>query len=420
MRIKPKTLALVLAGGRVDDLGALTYYRPKSALPFGGFARIIDFSLSNLMGSGLERVGILSQYRSYSLINHIGIGAAWDMIGRYRGISILPPFQGSNESRWYQGTADAVFQNLDFIRYHAPENVLIIAGDHIYNMDYQEMIEYHREKDADLTIAFLKVPLAAAASRFGVAEIAAEAGGSGGRVLSYEEKPASPKAQWASLTIYCFRPQTLYEALATNAHQDASHEFGKDIIPRLLREKRGVHGFKFRGYWGYTGTIAEYWQTNMDLLGDKPKIPLREWGLRTNLDHRRIRDCPPWKTGAAAVITNSLIYNGCTVEGAVENSILFPRVEVGRGAIVRDSIVFFNNKIAADCRIDKTISDVNNTFGPGCIVGAEDPPATKRISVIGLRNTIPAAAKIGAGAVLYPGLAPEKLPRLIPAGMVLR
>ena len=298
MQVKPRTLAMILAGGRVDELSALTYYRPKSALPFGGFARVIDFPMSNLMHSGLEKVAVLSQYRSYSLINHIGTGAAWDMIGRYRGVSILPPFQGSEESRWYRGSADAVFQNLDFIRYHAPENILILSGDHIYQMDYREMINYHQRQDADLTIAFLKVDRQEAVDRFGVADIEDRGDGQGGRVLDYREKPAEPSYDWASLTIFCFRPAVLYEVLQANAADDFSHEFGRDIIPRLLREKRRVYGYTFSGYWGYTRTVEEFWRTNMDLLGDKPKIPLNEWGLRTNLEHRRIRDCPPLKIGA--------------------------------------------------------------------------------------------------------------------------
>ena len=420
MQLKPKTLAMVLAGGRVDDLGALTYYRPKSALPFGGFARIIDFPLSNLMQSGLHRVGILSQYRSYSLINHIGIGAAWDMIGRYRGISILPPFQGSEESRWYRGSADAVFQNLDFVQFHAPEEILILSGDHVYNLDYRELIEYHRARNADLTLAFQQVPRQRAARRFGVGELDDEDGDLGGRLLGYEEKPEEPRADWASLTIYCFNPRILYDVLKANAAKDDSHEFGRDIIPRLLRENRRLYGFKFRGYWGYTRTIEEFWQTNMDLLGKSPAIPLKDWGLRTNLEHRRIRDCPPLKIGAEATIRNSLIYNGCTIEGTVENSIIFPRVQVGRGTTVRDSIIFFNNRVGEGCRFDKVISDVNNTFGSGCLLGEEGDDAAGKTTVIGWSNTIPAGTVIESGSTLYPELAPQDIPQFIADGKVMR
>jgi glucose-1-phosphate adenylyltransferase len=286
-------------------------------------------------------------------------------------------------------------------------------------MDYREIIDYHRQKEADLTIAFLAVPPAQAANRFGVAQIEAEAEEPGGRVLSYEEKPAFPKGNWASLTIYCFRPQALYEVLESNAADD-SHEFGKDIIPRLLAAGSRIYGYKFRGYWGYTRTIEEYWQTNMDLLGDAPKIPLNQWGLRTNLEHRRIRDCPPWKSGPAAIIRNSLIYNGCIVEGRVENSILFPRVHVAKGAIVRDSILFFNNQIAADCRLEKVISDVNNNFASACMIGDEGPAAGKQVTVIGRKNSIPAKTVIASNCLLYPELQAGKIQGTIASGMVLQ
>ncbi|MEW6429851.1 MAG: sugar phosphate nucleotidyltransferase, partial [Thermodesulfobacteriota bacterium] len=270
--MKPQTLAMILAGGRVDELNVLTAYRPKSAVPFGGFARVIDFPLSNLMHSGLERVAILSQYRCYSLINHLGTGSAWDMTGRHRGISILPPFQGSAGSSWYRGSADAVYQNLDFVRFHDPEEILILSGDHIYKMDYRQVIDYHRRKNADLTIACVRVPRERA-HRFGVADIDDEDGDSGGRILRYAEKPASPEFDWASLTVYCFRPRVLVEALEYNAAHGDSFEFGRDIIPQLLREQRRVYGYRFKGYWGYTRTIEEYWQTSMDLLGPEPAIP---------------------------------------------------------------------------------------------------------------------------------------------------
>lgn len=416
----PKTLAMILAGGRVDDLSVLTRHRPKAALPFGGFARVIDFPLSNLMASGLERVGILSQYQSYSLINHIGIGAAWDMVGRYRGITILPPFHGSEDSRWYRGSADAVYQNLSFCRNHPAENILILSGDHVYHMDYRELISFHQAARADLTVAFIAVPPRLSANRFGVAEIDEEYGGRGGRVLSYEEKPDSPRGEWASLTIYCFRPEILFASLAANTAEDDSHEFGRDIIPRLLAENRRVYGFKFRGYWGYTRTLEEYWQTNMDLLGPEPKIPLREWGVRTNLEDRRMRDCPPLKLGSAAEVVNSLVYNGCTVEGRVENSILFPRVRVDKGATVRDSIIFYNNRIGENCRLHRVISDINNRFDPETIADGEEDKAGSDLTVIGADNAIPAGTVIGPGAILYPERPAGSIPSIISAGTTVR
>jgi len=419
LKLKPKTLAMILAGGRVDELNVLTYYRPKSAVPFGGFARVIDFPLSNLMQSGLELVAILSQFRSYSLINHIGVGAAWDMIGRHRGVSILPPSKGSGPSNWYLGSADAVYQNLDFIQYNDPQEVLILSGDHVYNMDYREIIKYHREKDADLTAAFCKVPLDKA-HRFGVGEIDDEDGERGGRVLQYQEKPTRPESSWASVTVYCFRPRVLYEVLAANAREDNSYEFGRDIIPRLMKERKRVYGFKFRGYWGYTRTVEEYWQTNMDLLGDDPPIKLGEWGIRTNLEHRNIRDCQPMKAGPEAQITDSLIYNGCVVEGRVERSILFPGVHVKKGAVVKDSVLFFNNIVGPGSHLSKVISDVNVVIGSQVMIGGEAPAAEKKATLLGWNNHIPDGTVIGADCTLYPALHPEQLKPVINSGEIVR
>jgi len=419
MKLKPKTLAMILAGGRVDELNVLTYYRPKSAVPFGGFARIIDFSLSNLMQAGLERVAILSQYRSYSLINHIGIGAAWDMIGKYRSVSILPPSTGHGHTSWYKGSADAVFQNVDFIHYHDPQEVLILSGDHVYHMDYQELIDYHRQKDADLTIACLQVPMDKA-HRFGVADIDNEDGELGGRVLQYKEKPERPEFNWASLTVFCFKPKVLLEVLTANAREDQSFEFGRDIIPRLMYEQRKVYGFKFKGYWGYTRTIEEYWQTNMDLLGPSPRIDMEKWGLRTNLDHRNIRDCQPLKVGRDAVIQDSLAYNGCIVEGTVERSILFPGVKVKKGAVVRDSVLFFDNVVGCNARLEKVISDVNVTIGNEVCIGAAGAPGGREVTVVGWNNFIPDKAVVGSNCTLYPSLSPEKLLREIKAGEIVR
>ena len=394
---KPSTLAMILAGGRVDELGVLTHYRPKSAVPFGGFARVIDFPLSNLLHSRIERIAILSQYRSYSLINHIGTGSAWDMIGRYRGISILPPFKDYENPHWYRGSADAVYQNLDFVRYHNPAEILVLSGDHIYQMDYRRMILYHKKQQADLTAAFIHVPMSEA-RRFGIAEI--EAGSDeGGRLLSYEEKPASPQGQWASLTVLCFKPRVLYEMLASNQEQDSgSYEFGRDIIPMMMERGCRVFGYKFRGYWGYTRTIDEYWQTSMDLLGPKPRIDMEVWGLRTNLEHRAIRDCQPLIVGNSGVLDNSMAYNGVIIEGEAHNSILFPGVRIEAGAVVRDSVLFFNTVVRRNAQVERVVCDVNSSFGASSRVGRSDGA----ISVIGWNNQVPDGMRIGAGCTIYP------------------
>ena len=263
-----RTLAMILAGGRVDELGILTYFRPKSTVPFGSLYRFIDFPLSNLMCSGIQRVGILSQYRSSSLLEHIGTGASWDMIGRHRGITILPPFKALHASDWYKGTADAVYQNLDFIASFLPEYVLILSGDHVYNMDYTELIHFHQDMEADVTAAFVNVPVSGS-SRFGLGKIAHD-DPRGGRLIDYAEKPEKPISTWASMTVYLFKYRVLLEVLEENASRD-SHEFGRDIIPSLLSSYR-IFGYKFHGYWAYCRTIEEYWNANMDLLGRHPRI----------------------------------------------------------------------------------------------------------------------------------------------------
>jgi len=409
---------MILAGSRVDELNVLTYYRPKSAVPFGGFGRVIDFSLSNLMNSGIEQVGILSQYRSYSLINHIGNGAAWDMMGRHRHVSILPPFLGTEATDWYRGPADAIYKNLDYVRYHNPEEILILSGDHIYRMDYQNMIDYHIKKQADLTIAFTEVP-PQDAHRYGIAALSDEDGGVGGRVLAYQEKPKEPPTNLASMTILCFKPEVLYYALEKNQKGDSYH-FGKDIIPMLLEENFRVYGYKFCGYWGYTRTINEYWQSNMDLLGENPPINLEEWVFRTNLDHRNIRDMEPALMGVSAKVENSLVYNGCKIGGTVRNSILFPGVHVKHGGCVENSVLFFNNVVGEDCRLNKIVSDVNNTFNAGAVVGPDVCKSDTPVTVVGWNNHIPEKMVIGEGATIYPQLSQTQWPAQVAAGEVVR
>ncbi len=419
--LKHSTLAMVLAGSRVEDLNVLTYYRPKSAVPFGGFARVIDFPLSNLLHSGIEQIAILSQYRSYSLINHIGTGAAWDMIGRNRGVSILPPFKDNmDHADWYRGSADAVYKNLDFVQYHNPEEILILSGDHIYKMDYQDMIDYHHRKDADVTIACIRVAKEKA-HRFGIAAIDDEDGQEGGRVTSYVEKPESPEADWASLTVLVFKQEVLYAVLSENQQTD-SFEFGRDIIPSLMAQGKKVFGFKHRGYWGYTRTIEEFWQSNMDLLGETPVVDMEAWGFRTNMDHRGIRDAQPALLLEGATVHNSLIYNGCVVEGTVKNSVLFPGVRVEKGAIVENSVLFFNNTIGANCRLNKVIADVNSVFGEDVCVGPETGMVADRVTVIGWNNELPAGTRIGEGAMVYPSLVPDQWPetKVVGAGEELQ
>jgi len=416
--LRPTTLAMILAGGRADELNVLTYYRPKAAVPFGGFARVIDFALSNLMNSGIEQIAILSQYRSYSLINHIGTGASWDMIGRYRGVSILPPFIDSEQNDWYRGSADSVYKNLDFVKYHNPEEILILSGDHIYQMDYREVIAYHHEKDADLTVVCKRVAKKRA-SRFGMAHLDNEDGDRGGKLINYQEKSENPEGEWSSLTVLCFKPKVLYKALAENQSDD-SFEFGRDIIPRLMQQGCKIYGYKFDGYWGYTRTVQEYWAANMDLLGDDPLLDLEKWDIRTNLDHRGLRDFQPALLGKDADVTNSMIYNGCVVEGTVKNSVLFSGVHVGPGSIIEDSVIFFSNKIGKNCRFSKLISDVNTVYDDNIEIGLEHGDTAREIAIVGWNNRVPAGTKLGRGVTISPEIDRNTWPQVVEPGRVLR
>ena len=390
-------LALILAGGRVDELDVLTFFRPKSIMPFGGLYRIIDFPMSNLTHSGIEKVGIFSQYRPLHLMEHISNGAPWDMVGRNRFVTILPPFKGREISDWYQGTADAVYQNLDFLKLNNPELILILSGDHIYRMDYRDLIGFHREKRADMTIAFARVPKKGA-HRFGLARIEEESD-RGGRVLEYAEKPENPAFDWASLTIYVFKPEILLAALEANA-RTPSHEFGRDIIPELLAGCR-VYGYAHHGYWGYTRTPLEYWQANMDLLGKSPKLDMKTWQVITNVANRNVRDLQPALIGPSAEIENSLFYAGCKVEGKVKNSILFPGVTVEKGALVEDSILFFDSRVGKEAKVTRTITDMEVAIGPRSETGGPEPEA---LTIIGLKTMIPEGVRISHGSTVYPNL----------------
>lgn len=391
----PKVVAMILAGGRVGELDVLTYFRPKSTLPFGGLYRIIDFPLSNLMHSSIERVGILSQYRSSSLIEHIGTGASWDMIGRHRGISLLPPFHGLNASDWYKGTADAVYQNLDFIHSHNPDLVMILSGDHVYKMDYQAMIDFHIDMRADVTAAFVNVR-ADESSRFGLARFRPD-DPRGGYITEYAEKPTIPISNWASLTIYLFNTEVLEKVLNENAEKD-SHEFGRDIIPSMIG-RFNIYAYKFDGFWGYSRTIDEYWDTNMALLGDNPKIKLDDWQIRTNLDHEAIRDRGPAIISPDGLCENTRFYNGVRIEGNVRNSILFPGVKIAKGAQVNDSILFFDTQIGPNTQVERTITDIGTVIGKNARIGGREA-----ITLIGAGANIPQGAEIKQGSRIKPGL----------------
>ncbi len=397
-----KIIGMVLAGGRVDELLVLTMKRPKSALPFGGIYRIIDFALSNLMHSGIENVGVLSQYRPYSLMNHIGLGEHWDFAGRKRGIRILPPYRGEKASDWYKGTADAVYQNLNFINEHQPDLILIVSADHIYRMDYTGMIEQHINRKADLTVAFTRVPLTMA-NRFGLGIFDRK-----GLLVEYHEKPSEPNSVWASMTVYLFKKEVLIHLLKANV-RESSHEFGRDIIPRAMKGYR-VFGYKFNGFWEYARTIDAYYQANMLLL-KKSKIDLARWQIRTNLYERNLlADRPPAIITAQAEVKNSIISDGCIIRGRVINSILSPGVVVERKSQVIDSIIMHDTFISPNCVIRDIICDKDVYFGEDTICGEGDshpnqdfPNLLKKgITVIGKGARIPEKTKIGKNCLIYP------------------
>ncbi len=417
-------LAFVLAGGRVDELSVLTFDRPKSALPFAGNFRVIDFALSNLMHARIRRVGILSQYRSASLITHIGNGASWDMTGRRRQVTLLPPSTGQKNSDWYKGTADAVAHNLDFIYENSPELVLILSGDHIYRMDYQRLVQFHQDQKADVTAGFIKVD-PQEAHRFGLGVIEEKEGRQGGRLISYQEKPPTPQSQWASLTIYLFKTEVLLEILKQTHPHSEGIEFGRDIFPSLIHQYR-VFGYTFSGYWGYTRTLDEYWRTHMDLFGTGKKIDLKQWQIRTNLEHERIQERQPAVIGAEAALDQVLLTHGCRVEGTVKRSILFPGVQIEEGAVVEDSILFFDTVVESGALVKKTITDNGVRIGEKARIGEGGNATanqtlpqllTSGLTVIGRNTLLPSHIRIGGNCILYPFLEENSFESMdIPSG----
>ncbi len=409
---KISIIAMVLAGGTVDELSVLTFFRPKAAVPFGGLYRVIDFPMSNLMHSGIWMVGVLSQYRPYSLIDHLDYGIPWDMVGRRRGIYILPPFKGREASDWYKGTADAIYQNIEFLKRWEPKEVLILSGDHVYQMDYRPLIEFHRKNRADLTVAFTPVD-ETEAHRFGQGVIRDDTP-FGGRLIEYKEKVDPPISNLASLTIYVFRPEVLEEVLIENV-KESSHEFGRDIIPKMLGAYR-IYGFIHRGYWGYTRTIDEYWQTNMDLLGKKPKINLRKWKVCTNLSHRAIKYRKPTVFGSKAVICDSIFYNGAEIHGRVIRSVLFPGVYIGKDAVVKDSILFYDTRVEAGAQLEKVICDTEVIIGQNVELGGGP-----KITIIGRKTRVREGISIAGGVTVYPGLGSENFKESsYPAGDIIK
>ncbi len=351
-------VAMLLAGGEGRRLGMLTRELAKPAVPFGGKYRVIDFTLSNCTNSGILTVGVLTQYQPLILNSHIGIGIPWDLDRKDGGVTVLPPFVDQKGGEWYKGTADAIFQNLYFIERYDPRYVLVISGDHIYRMDYSRMLKYHQDKQADVTIAVIEVPWAEA-SRFGIMNTAED-----GRIVEFEEKPEKPRNNLASMGIYMFDRETLLDHLHMDqANPSSSNDFGKNVIPQMLQADCRMFAYLFRGYWKDVGTLESFWEANMDLLQDHPELDLndRTWPIYTVNPNQ-----PPHYIDPAARVKRSLINEGCMVFGQVEHSILFPGVQVGRGSILRDSIIMSGTTIGTNVLLERAIIGENVIIGDGC------------------------------------------------------
>ena len=345
---KKEMIAMILAGGQGSRLGVLTKDIAKPAVPYGGKYRIIDFPLSNCSNSGIDTVGVLTQYRPFVLNSHIGIGTPWDLDRNNGGVSILPPYMRETGGDWYKGTANAIYQNISFIDKYDPEYVLILSGDHIYKMDYSQMLDFHKEKGSDATIAVIQVSLEET-SRFGIMNTRDNY-----EIYEFEEKPKHPKSQLASMGVYIFNWSTLRHFLIKDeADQTSNNDFGKNIIPNMLNAERRLFAYPFKGYWKDVGTIESLWQANMDLLDENNELNIhdRSWKI-----YSVSPTMPPQYIGEGGVVKNSLITDGCEILGEVVNSILFSGVHVGIGAKVIDSVIMPNTKIKSNASVVKTIT----------------------------------------------------------------
>ena len=416
-----KIVSMVLAGGRVDELSVLTAKRPKSALPMWGMYRIIDFVLSNMMHAGIEVIGVLSQYRPHSLMTHLANGEPWDYVGRSRVLRILSPFKGAVDSDWYKGTADAIYQNLNFVERYSPEVVMVASGDHVYAMDYRPMLKQHAETGADLTMAFKQVPREEA-HLYGTAVLDGS-----GRVTTYQEKVQNPEGDLASLTVYLFKTECLLDWVRQNARKGKTFQIYSEIIPRAVEQKARVFGYVFDGYWQYARTLDTYYATNMDILRtDGPDLPA--WQVRTNLKPETLGDPTPAVFRPTAKATSSLVCGDVILEGTVEHSILSPGVVVERGAVVRDSVIMHRCRIEEGATVDRVILDKDVRVGKGAQMGCGDAVPNRLypqslsggVTVVGKGSSIPAGLRIGRSCIVPPDLRESDLPYAeVPSGSVV-
>jgi glucose-1-phosphate adenylyltransferase len=409
-----RVLAVVLAGGEGERLSILSAMRAKPAVPFGGKYRIIDFTLSNCVNSDIFDVVVLTQYNPRSLNDHIGAGRPWDLDRNSGGIRLLQPYTSRGRANeWYRGTADAVLQNLEVIRQWPGDIILVLAGDHIYKMDYGPFIAAHRRRRADVTLGVRPVPIGEA-HRFGILAL-----GEGNQVVEWQEKPAHPKSDLASMGIYVFTKKALLAWLS-----EERTDFGRHIIPAMLEGDARVFGYRFDAYWQDVGTIEGYWQANMDLLDEHPALDLYEKGW---LIHTRSEERGPAKIGPTANVHRSLISHGCVIAGTVEHSVLSPGVRVDIGAVVRDSIVLFDTHVRAGAIVDRAIIDKEVSVGPNAVIGEgpemdtpnqqEPTRLSTGLTVVGKHAVIPRGVRIGRNVKIAEGARASDFPsRIVRSG----
>jgi len=412
--IKKEMIAMLLAGGQGSRLGVLTQKVAKPAVAFGGKYRIIDFPLSNCINSGVDTVGVLTQYQPLRLNTHIGIGIPWDLDRNVGGVTVLPPYEKSKGSDWYTGTANAIYQNMEYMEQYNPEYVLILSGDHIYKMDYEVMLEYHKANNADVTIAAMPVPIEEA-SRFGIV-ITDDTN----RITEFEEKPANPRSNLASMGIYIFSWKVLKEALV-QLSEVPSCDFGKHVIPYCHEKGQRIFAYEYNGYWKDVGTLSSYWEANMELIDIIPEFNLYEeyWKIYTKSDI-----IPPQFIATEAVIERSIIGEGSEIYGKVSNSVIGAGVTIGKGAVVRDSIIMRGSAIGENSVLKKAIVAEDVVIGSNVELGVGEVAPNKYdpkvyqsdLVTVGERSVIPDNVKVGKNTAISGETVPEDYPEGLLAG----